>query len=250
MNIISPHRHAPQQGESGGGTGSSGGTGGPIFQSTIYDFNSEIPTSSSNGWFPSTAYVNDGWVNGTGAVNGAQWTSNITTLGLNSDSGTTGSSSTGPTGGMTSATNGTPSTSSSQRYLYKETSWSRNLSEHLVRTPGYNFSTLMSSTTNDLRMVFWYHAHGPTTWSGDLYTIYTDTATTSTSTTATQLQTLGSSGNLMTNSSDAYIIQYVDLNSYRTINSTHYFYILLGQQTSGVSYRHDIAIDTVYFEEY
>tara|TARA_Y100000385_G_C12881960_1_gene546134 strand:- start:41 stop:781 length:741 start_codon:yes stop_codon:yes gene_type:complete len=246
MNIINPHRHPPQQ---EGASGGSGGSGGALFQSTIYDFNSEA-INTGNGWSPSTAYAADGWVNGTSAVNGTQWSSGTNTQGINSKSSSTSSSNTGPAGGMTSVTNGTPSTSSSQKYLYKETSANRHYLDHLARTPGYNFSTLMSDTTNDLRMVFWYHAYGATTWNNDLYTIYTDTATTSNSTTATQLQTLGHSGNLMSQSTDAYIIQYVDLNSYRTINSTHYFYILLNSQTAGTGYRHDIAIDTVYFEEY
>ncbi len=228
--------------------GSSGGTN---WQSTIYDFNTQTRnTNASSQWSPSTAYANDGWVNGTSAVNGTQWTSGVNAKGLNCDSGTTPSSGTGPTGGMTSVTNGTPNSSSTQRYLYKETSSSRNSWDMIMRTPGYNFSTLMNSTTNNLRMVFWYHAYGSTSWGGNLYTIYTDTATTSTSTAATQLKTLAASGNTMAASSSPYLIQYVDLNSYRTINSTYYFYMLLNPQTVGTSFRHDIALDTVYFEEY
>ncbi len=224
---------------------------GTPWQSTIYDFNTQDREDNArDDWEPSTAYANDGWVNGEDAINGSRWTSGRNSKGLNCDSGTTPSSQTGPAGGMTSVTNGTPNGSSSQRYLYKETSSSRNYFDHICRTPGYNFSTLMNSTTNNLRMVFWYHAYGNTTWSGNLYTIYTDTSTTSTSTASTQLQTLAASGNLMSATTSPYLIQYVDLNNYRTVNSTHYFYMLLNPQTAGTGFRHDIALDTVYFEEY
>tara|TARA_R110002167_G_scaffold99006_3_gene260037 strand:- start:769 stop:1551 length:783 start_codon:yes stop_codon:yes gene_type:complete len=224
---------------------------GTSWQSTIYDFNSQTrQTGNNSDWSPSTAYTSDGWINGQSAINGSQWTSGTSAKGMNCDSGTTPSSQTGPAGGMTSITNGTPNSSGFQRYLYKESSGIQYTWDHICRTPGYNFSSLMNSTTNNLRMVFWYHAYGNTTWSGNLYTIYTDTSTTSTSTASTQLQTLAASGNLMSATTSPYLIQYVDLNNYRTVNSTHYFYMLLNPQTQGTGFRHDIALDTVYFEEY
>ena len=226
------------------------GTGTP-WRSNIYDFNSEArETNQNNDWSPSAAYAADGWANGQVVINGSQWTSGVQAKGVNSNYANTPSSFTGPAGGMTSTTNGATNSSSTQRYLYKETSGGRNIYDHICRTPGYNFSSLMNNTSNNLRLVMWYHAYGNTTWSGNLYTIYTDTSTTSTSTASTQLQTLAASGNLMSATTSPYLIQYVDLNNYRTVNSTHYFYMLLNPQTAGTGFRHDIALDTVYFEEY
>jgi hypothetical protein len=224
---------------------------GPLYRSTIYDFNNEVAnTNAAADWPPSAAYAADGWLNGLNCVNGTQWTPGISCKGLNCDFGTTPSSQTGPDGGMTSTTNGTPNAASTEKYLYKETSSSRNLWDHVMRTPGYNFSTLMTSTSNNLRMVMWYHAYGNTTWSGNLYEVSVDTATTSTKANSTLLQSLPAAGNLMASGASPYLIQTIDLNSYRTIPATYYFYILLNPQTTGTSYRHDIAVYTIYFEEY
>ena len=224
---------------------------GPLYRSNIYDFNTQTANTNAAGdWAPSAAYTTDGWLNGLNAVNGTTWTVGTSVKGLNCDFGTTPSTFTGPAGGMTSTTNGTPTAVSTQRYLYKETSSSRNLWDHVLRTPGYNFSTLMTSTSNNLRMVMWYHAYGNTTWSGDLFTVYVDTALTSNDVAATTLYSLPAAGNTMAGEASPYIVQNIDLNSYRTIPATYYFYILLNPQPTGTSYRHDIAIDTVYFEEY
>ena len=226
-------------------------SGGPLYRSTIYDFNTQTANTNAAGdQAPSAAYTTDGWLNGLNAVNGTTWTVGTSVKGLNCDFGTTPSTFTGPAGGMTSTTNGTPTAVSTQRYLYKETSSSRNLWDHVLRTPGYNFSTLMTSTSNNLRMVMWYHAYGNTTWSGDLFTVYVDTALTSNAASATNLYSLPATGNTMAGEASPFIIQNIDLNSYRTIPATYYFYILLNPQPTGTSYRHDIAIDTVYFEEY
>jgi hypothetical protein len=224
---------------------------GPLYRSTIYNFNGETAqTNPASDWAPSAAYAADGWVNGVSAVNGTTWTAGVSVKGFNCDFGTTPSTFTGPAGGMTSTTNGTPTAVSTERYVYKETSSSRNLWDHIVRTPGYNFSTLMTSTANNLRMVMWYHAYGNTTWSGDLFNVYVDTALTSNAVAATNLYSLPAAGNTMAGEASPYIVQNIDLNSYRTIPATYYFYILLNPQSTGTSYRHDIAIDTVYFEEY
>lgn len=224
---------------------------GPLWRSNIYDFNGEATNTNPAGdWAPSAAYAADGWVNGVGVVNGTTWQPGVSVKGWNCDFGTTPSSLTGPDGGMTSTTNGTPDASSAQRYVYKETSSSRNLWDHIARTPGYNFSSLMTSTANNLRLVFWYHAFGSTTWSGDLFTVYTDTLTTSNSTIATNLYSLPAAGNTMAAGNSPYIVQNIDLNAYRTAPSTYYFYILLNVQNTGTSYRHDIALDSLYFEEY
>lgn len=224
---------------------------GTTWRSTIYDFNTQATnTNAGADWAPSAAYAADGWLNGVPAVNGTTWTAGVSTKGWNCDFGTTPSSLTGPNGGMASVTNGTPDAASSQRYVYKETSSSRNIWDHVARTPGYNFSSLMSNTANNLRLVFWYHAYGATTWSGDLFTVYVDTALTSNAVAATTLYSLPSAGNLMSSGADPFIVQNIDLNAYRTSPATYYFYILLNPQTTGTSYRHDIALDSLYFEEY
>ncbi len=227
------------------------GGGGTPWISTIYDFNSEArETNQNNDWSPSAAYAADGWVNSQSAINGSQWTSSVLAKGLNSNYSTTPSSQTGPAGGMTSTTNGATNSSSTQRYLYKETSGGRNIYDHVCRTPGYNFSSLMNNTSNNLRLVMWYHAYGNTTWSGNIFQVFTDTATASNAGIATGVRTLPAAGNTMAATNSPYIKQEIDLNAYRTLNQTNYFYLILSPQTAGTTYRHDTAIDTVYFEEY
>jgi len=222
-----------------------GGGGGTPWVSTVYDFNGQS-TQTSTGWVPNTAYAADGWVNGNSSVNGTSFRSGTTSQGLNCDSGTTPSSRTGPGGGMTSPTDGTIDSASGQKFLYKEASSGRSGWDHVGRTPGYNFSTLMTSTSNNLRLVFGYHAYGSNITT-NIYNIYTDTATTTNTSSATLLSTLAASGNTMSSSNASYVIKSIDLNAYRTVNSTHYFWINLPIVSS---YRGDIAIDSVYFEEY
>ena len=215
--------------------------------STIYDFNSEKPqTSAGSDWAPSTSYAADGWLNGNSSGNGSQFRSGTNSKGVNCDRGTTPSGSTGPNGGMTSPTDGTIDSATGQRYLYKEASSRRNGYDHIARTPGYNFSTLMNSTSNNLRLVFGYHAYGSNI-TPDIYEVWVDTTTTTTTASATLVATLTASGNTMQSGSVAYTIVNIDLNAYRTINSTHYFWLNLPAATG---YRADTAIDSVYFEEY
>jgi len=226
------------------------GTGTP-WRSNIYDFNSETrETNQNNDWSPSAAYAADGWANGQVVINGSQWTSGVQAKGVNSNYANTPSSFTGPAGGMTSTTNGATNSSSTQRYLYKETSGGRNIYDHVCRTPGYNFSSLMNNTSNNLRLVMWYHAYGNTTWSGNLFQVFSDTGQTSTGAVSTTVYTLPAAGNTMAQTNSPYIVQNIDLNAYRTSPATYYFYLLLSPQPTGTTYRHDTAIDTVYFEEY
>lgn len=221
--------------------------GGSNWISTIYDFNSEIQYPSPTvEWIPSSSYASDGWVNGNSSVDGSQFRSGTNSKGLNSDYGTTPSSSTGANGGMTSYTDGTIDSASGQRYLYKESSSSRNLYDHVGRTPGYNFSTLMNSTANNLRMRFGYQAYGANI-TPNIYNIYVATTTTTNVSSATLVATLAASGNTMASGAIAYTIVDIDLNSYRTVDATHYFWINL---PVGTSYRCDTCIDSVYFEEY
>jgi len=222
-------------------------SGGSNWISTIYDFNSEtVQTGPANDWSPSASYAADGWVNGNSSVDGATFRSGTSSKGMNCDSGTTPSSNTGPNGGMTSYTDGTIDNATDQRYLYKEGSSTRNLYDHVARTPGYNFSTLMNSTANNLRMRFGYQAYGANI-TPDIYNIYVATTTTTNVASATLVATLAASGNTMASGAIAYTIVDIDLNAYRTVDATHYFWINLPVASS---YRCDTAIDSVYFEEY
>ena len=215
--------------------------------STIYDFNTQTQqTGATLDWVPDAAYTADGWLNGNSSVNGTEFRSGTSSKGLNCDYGTTPSNSTGPNGGRTSYTDGTIDTATTQRYLYKEGTSGRNAFDHVGRTPGYNFSTLMNSTANSLRMRFGYQAYGANI-TPDIYNIYVATTTTTNVASATLVATLAASGNTMANGSIAYTIVDIDLNAYRTVNATHYFWINL---PVGTSYQCDTAIDSVYFEEY
>ena len=220
-------------------------SGGPTWISTIWDFNTQ-PTQTSTGWVPDAAYAADGWVNGNTSVNGISFRSGTTSQGLNCDYFTSPSGGTGPNGGMTSYTDGTIDSATSQRYLYKEASSGRSGWDHVGRTPGFNFSTLMSSTSNNLRMRFGYQAYGSNI-TPTIYNIYVDTATTSNTSSASLVATLASSGNTMASGDIAYTIVDIDLNAYRTVNATHYFWINIPVMTG---FRADVAIDSVYFEEY
>lgn len=215
--------------------------------STIYDFNTQnAQTSPTGNWVPDAAYAADGWVNGNASVTGTVFRAGTSSKGLNCDFGTTPSGSTGPNGGMTSYTDGTIDTATTQRYLYKEASSSRNLYDHVARTPGYNFSTLMNSTANGLRLRFGYQAFGSNI-TPTIYNVYVATTTTTTVATSTLVATLAASGNTMASGAIAYTIVDIDLNAYRAVNATHYFWINL---PVGTSFRCDTAIDSVYFEEY
>ena len=95
-------------------------------------------------------------------------------------------------------------------------------------------------------MRFGYQAYGSNI-TPDIYNIYVDTATTTNVASATLVATLAASGNTMADGTKPYIIVDIDLNAYRTVNATHYFWINL---PVGTSFRCDTAIDSVYFEEY
>ena len=222
-------------------------SGGPLWRSTIWDFDTQpTQTNPANDWAPSSAYTADGWVNGQPAINGTQWTTGRSAKGMNADSATTPSGTTGPNGGMTAYNNGTIDASTTKRYLYKECTSGYNAYDHVVRLPGFNFSSVMSSTANNLRLVFWYHAYGSDI-TPTIYNLWHDTSTTSNANVGTLLNSLPSSGNTMISGAVPYIIQPISLNAYRTSGVVDYFYIQIPNMTS---FRGDVAIDSVYFEEY
>lgn len=245
MSKVSPTPHSNISKVSGVAAPS---TGTP-WSSTIYTFDNQTNDTTTTGWVPGGTnpnYATDGWLNGTNCVNGSVWKAGHALNGLQMDSGGTASSSTGPAGGMTSETDGTPDSAANKRYMYKESSGFLRTYDTVVRTPGYNFSQLMNNTGANLRMVLWYHAYGSNIVN-NIYEVWTDTATTTNQASAANIKTLAAAGNTMSATTNPYAIQYIDLNSYRTLNQTNYFWIVIGQMTG---FRGDVAIDTVYFEEY
>ena len=225
---------------------------GSLYQSTIYTFDGETAvTDGTSEWSPSTSLANDGWVNGNSSVNGSKFrVGSVSSKGWNLTSGATASGGTGPNGAMTAYNNPAVDSSSSKKYLYREASNNRYIYDFVARTPGYNFSQLMRDTSNNLRLKFGYHAYGSSISDG-IYQVYIDTATTTNTNNGTVLQTLYASGNKMSSGSDDFVIVSVDLNSYRTVDATHYLW-LNGTPTYGGSrqYQGDTAIDSVYIEEY
>ena len=57
---------------------------------------------------------------------------------------------------------------STDMYLYTEVSSQGRYYTFVVRTPGFNFSTLMGDTSRNLDLKFWVHAYG--SQMGDLFT--------------------------------------------------------------------------------
>ena len=223
------------------------------WRSTIYTFDTQpTQTGAANDWAPDAAYTADGWVNGQACIQGTQWTPGINAKGWNCDFGSTPSSNTGPGGAMTDFNNPAVTSISTRRYVYKEASSGRNTYDHVARTPGYNFSTLMTNTSNNLRLVIWHHAYTapPVGWQDPLFEVYADTLTTTTKATSTFVFDLPVAGNTNTGFTDPWKLNYVDLNGYRTANQTYYFYINMGPQNIGTVWQHDMALDSIYFEEY
>lgn len=214
-----------------------------LYSSTLFQFESQTRNvTSTGGWTPSGTAAN--WANGSNAVDGTYWgrTSNKTVKGWNCDDDGTASGSTGPAGGVV-IPGGTHSTATnSDMYLYHEASSGANAYAAVTRMPGVNFSTSMSDTTNNLNLTFWVHAYG--SQIGDLY-VYIDDSATSNHSNATELLALESFTGFTANSS-VWQEQTVSLNSYRTINSTHYIYFL-SQNATG--FRGDIAIDGIQIAE-
>lgn len=217
--------------------------GAPAYSSTLFQFEDQTRnTGTTTSWSPSGTAAD--WVNGTSAVDGTYWgrTSNKTVKGWNCDEDNTGSGGTGPSGGVV-IPGGTHSTATAtDMYLYTETSSGRNAYAFVTRMPGVNFSTSMGDTTNDLNLTFWVHAYGSN--MGDLY-VYIDDSATSNHSNATELLALETFTGFTAQSS-VWQEQTVSLNSYRTINSTHYIYFV---SQNGTGFRADMAIDGVQIAE-
>ena len=176
----------------------------------------------------------ENWVNGTSVVNGSYWESSGKTvkgwnLSNQTDSNSTISSGTGPGGGGHGGSIG---------FMYTEVTSSRHLYVFVCRTPAFNFSTLMTDTSNDLKLKFRVHAYG--SQMGDLF-INISTSTTTTHSTSTNLASYTSFSGF-TGYTSAWQLKEIDLNSYRTVNSDHYIYFASYNATG---YLGDLAIDNV-----
>ena len=218
-----------------------------LYESLLYSYeNQATQENASSNWVVSTPMSDSpAWVNGTSAVNGTYWglTSNKTVKGWNLGQDSTTSSGTGPTGGAT-LPDGTPSTSTGEeKYMYTESSSGRNAYCFVCRTGAYNFSTLMTSTSNNLNLEFFVHGYSSNSEMGDLFT-YIATTTTSNNASATLLDSQTSFS--QTGNSSNYTKITVSLNSYRTVNSDHYIYFV---SQNGGGFRSDLAVDLVQIKE-
>jgi len=257
--------------------------------SAIWTFDGQTVNTAStgtttSGWVTGTG-LETGWAGG-GAVcsesgnrwaNGATGTdtalsSTKTATGWNVDSNATASNYTGPSGAHDGS--GGHDTSFSTRYIYAETSSTAGTRHHITRTPGLNFSTLMSNTSNNLDLKFYLHAYGQS--MGRLH-IYIDDSSTSQSTSATLLgtcvathtgsyttgrTTMDQSAETNGGSFTPATIDYasgtgsswtqltLSLNGYRKLNNTYYIYFVYQNGTgANGNYRGDIAIDDVEIVE-
>jgi hypothetical protein len=216
---------------------------GPAWSSTQYHFEDQS-TGEAHGtsWSPSGTHST--WSSGTSAVNGTYWgrTSNKNVKGWNIGTDNTPSGNTGPSGGVNTANGNHQTSAANDNYLYSEVSSNKRDYAFVARMPGFNFSTEMGDTSRDLNLIFWLHAYG--SQIGDLY-VYIDTATTSNHSNATELSALESFTGFTANSS-VWQEQTISLNSYRTVNSTHYIYFVTQNATG---FRGDLAIDAIQIVE-
>jgi hypothetical protein len=236
----------------------------PSFSSTTFSFEDQtVVESTGSQWSPSLTHAD--WANGSSAVNGTYWglTTNKTVTGWDLAQDTTPSNYTGPQGGATEPS-GTPTQAVGfDKYMYTEATSSQNLLCFVARTPGYNFTTEMASTLNNLTLEFWVNAYGDQ--MADLY-VYIDDAATSNHTNATLIDyfTASHSGpqdtgtTTLTQNSNSATYDFVtytgavwskitlSLNSYRTIDANQYIYFVA---QNGTGYKADIGIDLVKIYE-
>ena len=245
--------------------------------------NTSAAGGTTSGWVTGTG-LETGWAGG-GAVcseSGNRWAFGVTSgtdtalstsrtaTGWNVDHNTTTSNYTGPFGAHDGSRG--HDSGSTTKYIYAETSSNAGSRHHITRTPGVNFSTSMSNTSNSLALQFYMHAYGQS--MGRLH-IYIDDSSTSRSTeaellatcvatfngsytTGTTRMTQSSVGGTITPASidytgisDDWTSVSIDLGKYRTVNSTHYIYFVYQNSTgSNGNYRGDLAIDDVQLLEY
>lgn len=187
-------------------------------------------------------------------------------LGWQKESGNTPSGFTGPNGAATSRTNNATQPASNTFYLYTESTFSQSGNTNqgnrmfLIRTPGKNYSTEMTSSSNILR--FTAQVHGLGSAVGDLE-VWVDNADRSSSSRGVKLFTFTKNQFSQTENASDYqkisfdisTINHPTLGSVdvRSENDTFYFYIAHippADLPEGASYfTGDLAIDNVYIEE-
>ena len=199
----------------------------------------------------------------TGVIGGV--TSDIYPLSWVNGITSTPSSNTGPDGPPVSRTDSTVDTSDAEdgRYLYTESSGSRGghsstnqpYRVFLLRTPGLNFSTDMSDTSNAVRVEMQVHGFGGAV--GEIQ-VWMDDASTSNTSSAVKVFDYDSFGQADTSDSYEKItfeVSTIDLPGsgsidVRTTNSDFYFYIVHDtNKDSSFSYTGDLAIDNFFIEE-
>jgi len=190
-------------------------------------------------------------------------TENIYPLSWINGLGGTSSSNTGPQGPPTSRTDSTVDTTASAngRYIYSESSsaqsgYSTDNSSRvfLVRTPGINFSSAMSSTSNVVRVEM--QAHGFGQRIGKLQ-VWVDDASTSNTTTAVKVFEYDGFDQSLTTSPYNVLnfeVDTIDLPGsgsidVRTTDSNFYFYIVHEPASEGFVFTADLAIDNFFIEE-
>tara|TARA_B100001094_G_scaffold196889_1_gene190925 strand:- start:938 stop:2869 length:1932 start_codon:yes stop_codon:yes gene_type:complete len=201
-----------------------------------YNFSGQTAQETTGNWSPKAGTEMEDWVNGTSVVNGSKWTGTKNVKGWNlsnqSDGNATISGSTGPNSGYINSTG----------FMYTEVTNSRHSYVFVCRTPAFNFSTLMSDTSNDLKLKFRVHAYG--SQMGDLF-INISTSSTTTHSSSTNLASYTSFSGF-TGHTSAWQEKEISLNSYRTVNSNHYIYFASYNATG---FKGDLSVDYVQISE-
>jgi len=216
--------------------------------------NNAVSSTSGDGWSPSDTMVN--WKNGSDCVNGTYWDPNERTV-VDWNCGYPGyspSSQTGARGGVDLSNSLIPN--NGLKYAFTEASNITGLPNvasrvWIMRSPGFNLSTLMSNTSNDATLKFYVHGYSSNSTQSEL-SIFISDDTTATVSSATKLFDIGNSNQSpdlvynQTTFSSPYQLVEISLNNYRTINSDHYIYFVAQGATS---YRSDIAVDQMTIAE-
>ena len=227
----------------------------PNLNSFTFSWMNNLASSTAgDGWSPSDTMVN--WKNGSDCVNGTYWDPNERTV-VDWNCGYPGytlSGQTGARGGVDLSNSLIPN--SGLKYAFTEASNIAGLPSvssraWIMRSPGFNLTTLMSDTSNDATLKFYVHGYSSTSTQSGL-SIFIDDAATSNTFASTLLYTIGNSSqspNLVYNQtafSSPYQLVEISLNNYRTINSDHYIYFVAQGATT---FRSDITVDQMTIAE-
>lgn len=216
--------------------------------------NNAVSSNSGDGWSPSDTMAN--WKNGSDCVNGTYWDPDERDV-IDWNCGYPNyvpSNNTGAKGGVDLSNSLIPN--SGLKYAFTEAS---NITGFpsvsnrvwIMRSPGFNLSTLMSNTSSDATLKFYVHGYSSNS-TQSLLSIFISDNTTATTSSSTKLFDIGNSGQSpdlvysQTDFSSPYQLVEISLNDYRTINSNHYIYFVA---QGGTSYRSDITVDQMTIAE-